>query len=521
MKLTVEQVLAQGNHLFERKYPILTLWQNIAENFYPERADFTTTRNVGAELADTLVDSYPILARRDMANALSSMLRDGRWFEGGIDQEPDYEGKAWLKWATGRMYQFMGDRRSNFDKATKQGDHDYAAFGQTVLSFQPNKLRNGILAKNWHLRDCAWFEDEADQVAGMHRKWMPTRNDLVSAFKKENLHPSILSEYEKKPFEEVEVRHVCVPAELYGDDQISERFSYVSLYIDVKNKHLIEVSGMTYFMYVVPRFQTISGSQYAYSPCTVVALPDARLLQAMTHTILEAGERYTRPPLIATQKVIRSDVDLSADGITWVDDEYDERLGAALRPIAQNSGGFPIGLELRDQIKSTITSAFYLNKLSPPDMGREVTAYEFSERMKSFRRESLPIIAPTEKEYNGAIVETVFELMMRMGLLGSPYDIPDSIKGAKVTFKFKSPLSESEEEEKRNKFLLVREMVGSAMEIDPTVRHDVSFSNALRDAIDGIGAPTAWVVPPEVAEENKMVQAMQQAAQVASEQGGQ
>jgi hypothetical protein len=521
MKLTVEQVLAQGNHLFERKYPILSLWQTIAENFYPERADFTITRNVGSELADNLVDSYPIMARRDMANALSAMLRDGRWFEGDVDQEPDYEGKAWLQWATGRMYKFIGDRSSNFDKATKQADHDYVAFGQAVLSFQPNKLRNGVLAKNWHLRDCAWFDDESEQVAGLHRKWMPTRSDLVNTFGRDKLHATVTAEYEKHPFSEVEVRHVCIPSELYGDDEITERFPHVSLYIDVKNKHIIEVTGMTYMMYAVPRFQTLSGSQYAYSPATVVALPDARLLQAMTHTLYEAGERYVRPPLIATQKVIRSDVDLSSNGITWVDNEYDEKMGAALRPLQQNTGGFPIGMELRDQIKSTINSAFYLNKLSPPDLGREMTAYEFSERMKAFRRESLPIIAPTEKEYNGAIVEIYFNIMMGMGLLGSPYDIPESVRGKKITFKFKSPLSESEEEEKRNKFIMVREMVGSAMEIDPTVRHDISFSNALRDAVDGIGAPARWIVPPETAEENKMMQAMQQAAQVAADQGAQ
>lgn len=520
MKLTVEQLLAQGNHLFERKYPILTLWQTLAENFYPERADFTNTRNVGTELADTLVDSYPILARRDMGNSLSSMLRDGRWFEGGIDTEPDYDGKAWLQWATGRMYSFMDDRRANFTRATKNGDHDYVTFGQAVISVQPNKLYNGLLYKNWHLRDCAWFENEADQVAGLHRKWNPTRHDLVVAFGIDKLHPAVVAEHNTKPFDEVEVRHICIPSDLYGDEQLMERFSHVSLFIDVKHKHVIEEKGMSYFMYVVPRFQTISGSQYAYSPATVVALPDARLLQAMTHTLYEAGERYARPPILATSQVVRSDVDLSADGITWIDKEYDERLGAALRPIAQNTGGFPIGLELRDQIKSTLTSAFYLNKLSPPDLGREMTAYEFSERMKAFRRDSLPIIAPTEHEYNGALTETTFELMMKMGLLGSPYDIPDSIKGSKVTFKFKSPLSASEEEEKRNKFQMVREMVGQAMEIDQTVMHDVSFSNALRDAIDGIGAPANWVVPPETADENKMNQAISQAAAVAAEQGG-
>jgi hypothetical protein len=45
--------------------------------------------------------------------------------------------------------------------------------------------------------------------------------------------------------------------------------------------------------YRIPRWQTVSGSQYSYSPATVAALPDARLIQAMTFTLLEAGEKAT------------------------------------------------------------------------------------------------------------------------------------------------------------------------------------------------------------------------------------
>ncbi|MDX1300332.1 MAG: portal protein, partial [Pseudomonas sp.] len=164
----------------------------------------------------------------------------------------------------------------------------------------------------------------------------------------------------------------------------------------------------------------------------------------------------------------------------------------------------------------TLASAFYLNKLSPPDLGREMTAYEFSERMKNYRRENLPLFSPMESEYNGQLCEISFQLLMDAGLLGSPYDIPESVRGANVQFKFKSPLTASEEEQKRNTFMQVREMLGMAAELDQTTLSDVSLSNALRDAIEGIGAPTRWVVPPEVAEQRKQVQAMQQAAAQAS-----
>ncbi|MTV47254.1 portal protein, partial [Streptococcus pneumoniae] len=81
------------------------------------------------------------------------------------------------------------------------------------------------------------------------------------------------------------------------------------------------------------------GSQYAHSPAVVAALPDARLLQQITAVILEAGEKAITPPMVGVQEAIRGDVAVYAGGITWVDAEYDERLGEVLRPMTSDKSG--------------------------------------------------------------------------------------------------------------------------------------------------------------------------------------
>jgi len=514
-KLSEQELIKQSDHLFTKHYPMLTLYQTLADHFYPERADFTVTRNVGNELADLLVSSYPILVRRDLANSLSAMLRDGDWFKMGVQGEANHEGDAWLQWASGRLKNLFDDRSANFVRATKEGDHDYITFGQTVISCELNKHANGLLFRSWHLRDCAWFEDETGSVAGLSRKWKPTYTQMVDYFGKDKVHPTVLEKLRDEPFAEADVRHTVIPAAMYRDETIKN--PYVSIYVDVANKHVIEVVGINHKYYIVPRFQTVSGSPYAYSPATIIALPDARSLQAMTHTLLEAGERYARPPMIATQKVIRSDVDLSPDGVTWVDDEYDEKMGEALRPIAQDRGGFPIGLEMRKDIMEVLNSAFYLNKITLPDTGREMTAYEVSERMKQFRRENLPLFAPIEAEYNGQLCEIAFEIAMQAGLLGSPQDIPQSLRDRDVVFKFKSPLSASEEEVKTNQFAKVSQMLAEAEQLDPSSSDNVDFDVALRDAITGTGAPSTWLRPVEQVIESRQAQLAQQALAAAQE----
>ena len=495
-KQSTEELIQLAGKLFEKQWPVMSLWQTLAEHFYPERADFTITRNVGQELADSLVDSYPVLVRRDLANSFSAMLRDGDWFQVDVEGDADHNGKIWLDYSTDRLKKLMYSRKANFVRATKEGDHDYATFGQCVLSVELNKQADGLLYRAWHLRDCAWFDDETGQVGGLVRKWEATYNDLVQYFGEKN-HPNILKERLKTPFKETSVRHLVLPSSMYGDDEITERFPWVSVWIDIANNHEIEVVPMNHRMYVVPRFQTISGSPYAYSPATVVGLPDARALQAMTHTLLEAGERYARPPIIATSKVIRGDVDLSPDGITWVDEEYDEKMGASLRTLQQDHGGFPIGMEMRAGIVEVLSSAFYLNKITLPSTTHEMTAYEVSERMKQYRRENLPLFAPIESEYNGQLCETSFDVAMSAGLLGSPYDIPESLQDKDVQFQFVSPLSASQEEEKATRFSQVAALLSQAAEYDPQVLQNVDFDAALRDAILGTGAPAKWLTSIE------------------------
>jgi len=519
-KLNTNDLKELGQHLFDQARPMLNLYQTLADHFYPERADFLMTRNVGAELADALVDSYPILVRRDLGNSFSAMLRDGEWFRVGVNGEPDHQGHMWLDWASNRLLKIMNHRSAGFVRATKQGDHDYATFGQTVISVNPNRERNGMLYQSWHLKDCAWFEDETGQIVGVVRKWNPTRRQLIDTFGEKKLHPDVLKDALKKPFERVSVYHFSIPSSIYGDDQIEGKFPMVSIFLDINHDHLIEVEGLNHKQYVVPRFQTIAGSPYAYSPATVAGLPDARTLQAMTHTLLEAGERYARPPMIATSKVIRSDVNLAPDGITWIDDEYDERMGAGLRPITQDRGGFPIGLEMREGVVEVLSSAFYLNKLSLPDITREMTAYEVSERMKQFRRENLPLFAPLEAEYNGQLCELSFEIAMAHGFLGSLQEIPESLAEQNVEFKFESPLSRSEEEERATRFTQVGQALAVAKEYDPNIAMNVDFDTAVRDAIIGIGAPAHWLHPVEQVVQGRKMAMVQQMAASAAQMGG-
>jgi hypothetical protein len=492
----IKQIKEQGSALFSKRMQLLSLWQAISENFYPERADFTVVRNLGREFANNLMTSYPVMARRDLGNALGSMLRptskEWKHIRTRNYEDVDRDGRAWLEKATKVMTRAMYDKNTQFTRATKEGDHDFAAFGQCCIQLTLNRQANGLLYRCWHLRDVAWRENDEGVIDTIYRKWKPAAIDLVQLFPK-TVHAKVKEAVEKTPHKEIDVWHIILAAENYqsvGGKEIKTPF--VSIYYDVENDTVMEEVGVKDKQYTIPRWSTVSGSQYAYSPATVCGLPDARLIQSMTRTLMEAGEKAVTPPMLATQEAIRSDISLYAGGITWVDADYDERLGEVLRPISQRTDGIPLGMEMMRDTRVMISEAFFLNKLALPSPGSDMTAYEVGQRVQEYIRQAMPLFEPMEAEYNAPLCEMTFDILMRSGAFGSPFELPDSIRGQEIEFFFESPLHDAVEREKGQRFLEAQSMLAQAVNLDPSSAFLVDAKTALRDVLNGIGVPTAW-----------------------------
>ena len=526
-----KSLVASGDRLFEQKRPLDSRNQDIADHFYPERADFTVTRGVGDDFADHLTTGYPSLVRRDLANSLGSMLRPAgqQWFHLKLDREDkaDHEAKQWLEWAQGVQTRAMYDRMTMFNRATKEGDHDFATFGGCVISTEVNRRDQALLYRCWSLRDVAWAEDSYSQISEIHRNWKPTLRELVAHFPK-TVHPKVRGRAEKDPHATINVRHIVLRSDDYGD---KFKQPWTSVFIDCENRHILEERGSRTRIYTIPRWQTIAGSQYSFSPATMIALPDARLLQAMMFTLLTAGEKAVDPPMVGVAEAMRSDLDIRAGGFTAVDAEYDERLGEVLRPLATDSRGLPFGLELADRTSGLLREAFFLNTLSmPPQGGPEMTAFEVGQRVQEYIRNALPLFEPMEADYNGALCDITFETLLGEGAFGSPDTIPESLSEADVQFRFESPLAEMVEKQKGQKYLEAKALIAEAASIDPSATMIMDFRATLRDVLEGVQTPAKWLrseaeVEAEMARQKQaadqqdMLASMEQGADIAQKLG--
>jgi hypothetical protein len=305
-----------------------------------------------------------------------------------------------------------------------------------------------------------------------------------------------------------------MPTEQYQDLPGAKpmRTPFVSLYIDIDHHHELECTGSWTKIYTIPRWQTVSGSQYAYSPAATAALPDARLLQAVSLTLLEAGEKATNPPMIAVQEAIRGDVSVYAGGITWVSQEYDERLGEVLRALNQDKTGLAFGLDTQQDLRGQLADAWFLSKLNlPPTGGPDMTAYEVGQRVQEYIRNTLPLFEPMENDYNGSLCEDTFELILR----NSPevaQSVPESIRGADIMFSFESPLHDAVEKVKIGAFMEAQQILATAIQLDPAAANIVDGPKATRDVL-GVTIPAAWMRSQEDADKITAAQAEAAAAQ--------
>jgi hypothetical protein len=522
-------------NLFGKRTGLISMLQDVAENFYPERADFTAQRAIGEEFGAGLMSSYPLLVRRDLGNAFETMLRPmgQTWFHMGVEDEDsraDNESRRWMEDKRDIMRRAMFDRVTQFGRATKEGDHDFATFGQAVLQVEKvtdnQRVGPHLLYRCWHLRDVAWMENRYGQLCPIFRKWKPGARDLTIQFPqrseawRKGVHAQVVKDAAKDPFGSVDVRHMVVEADMYDGDFMGKKAGvpYVSIFYDVKHDHVMEAVGKWSKEYVIPRWQTVSGSQYAHSPAVVAGLPEARLLQAMTRTLLEAGEKAVNPPMIGVQDAIRSDIQIFAGGFTAVDAEYDERLGEVLRPLVQDKSGIPLGIDMQRDARTILAECFFLSKLNLPQTGKEMTAYEVGQRVQEYIRNAMPLFGPMEVEYNGALCEETFEQMfggmLRMEARGirTPLDIPRRLRGANIQFRFESPLHDAIEKQKLGKFMEGKAVLAEAIALDPSLAALPDTKVCVRDVLTAIW-PATWIRSETEVQEIEAAAAQQEQAQ--------
>jgi hypothetical protein len=519
-KARASELTSIGDRLFAKKRQLDSLCQEIAWQFCPDLADFTTTLILGEDWSSDRMDGYPELVSRELSSQIGAMLRpqDKQWFRATTmddDLDADEENARALQYISAVVKRGLYDPRSKFIRATKETDRFYVNFGQGVMSIEEAPVtRDHLFFRNHHLKNCAWLENNIGDVDHMHRRDKMTARAMVRNFPSSKLSSAVKEAAEKEPYREFDIRVITLPSDEYdmvksysgeGSDGKPKKHKFVTVYVDVENNCILKESGAPNFIYVVPRWHRFAESQYAFSPSTMTSLADARMSQMLSQIILEAGEKAVDPPLIGKQDVVIGEPNIQSGAISWVDMEHDSKLTDALDVININAD-LRVGFEMRKDIRDLLSKSFFIDKLTLPDQGGEMTAFEVSRRLEEHIRNLLPLFEPMQVEYNSRTLDLAFETMRNM----RKFDwsrIPPALSESDFTWSFESPIQRATD------LIMVEQFKGSleVMMLGAQAgagSKPIHIDQAMRDAIRGVGGPATWRKTKE--EQQEEAEAMQQ-----------
>jgi hypothetical protein len=188
-----KELIDLGNRLFTKRDPMLTLWQEISEHFFVERADFTDSYVAGEDFRPSprklLSQPAPSRARQQHqrhASPAGSPVVQADDPRRGPGRGADQRGLPRVHHREDAAND-VRHRHTKLVRATKEVDHDFVTFGQGVMSVEENDQRDGLFFRSYHLRDCAWVENSKGEVDHLHRRDKMTARQMARYFGESNL----------------------------------------------------------------------------------------------------------------------------------------------------------------------------------------------------------------------------------------------------------------------------------------------------------------------------------------------
>lgn len=446
-----------------------TNWQEIAEVISPRKADFLGRQTPGRKKNLKVYDATGIHANEMLAAGLHGMATNpaSTWFslrmvapkiqtpEGQtVDLQEDQATKQYLADVEEIMWSRIYQPGTNFTTAIHEFYLDLGAFGTAVM-FVGDRMDGGLLFETLALSQCVIAENVDGKVDTLFRAMHLTVRTYLSMAREQGWKVSddIKKKAEDKKFdEEVCIVHAVFPREDYPKDlRATQNMAYASVYFEMEACHHLHAGGFPEFPFLVARFSKYAGEIYGFGP-GMVALPDVKMLQAMTVTKIQLMQKAANPPMWLRDDGVVGQTRTIPGGINyWRGNPSD---GVMLQPVSLQ--GLQFLAEDIAQIREQILRMFYADIMRMSDRA-DMTATEVVQRTAEQMRLFGPLIGRLEGEFLGPLISIIFNKLHRLGLLPKA---PEHIQDQDFTVEYVSPVATAQKQQKANGIVQVIQLIG-------------------------------------------------------------
>lgn len=480
-----------------------TYWEEIAKFVLPRKDEVYGMVVAGEKKGQNLYDSTSIHANELLASALHGMLTSPTsvWFglstgEKKLDSNPEI--RQYLQNSTHKIINTLNS--SNFQTEIHETFLDLPSVGTTTLRMEEDD--DTVVRFHSSSIYCVWIEENSKgEVDTFYREYNYTLRQIVQEFGEDKLTDELKFEHSKDPSRTYCIIHAVEPMK-------DNKGQYNSWHV-LKEKPVILRSGkFNESPYAVPRWTKITGEKYGRSPA-MKSLPDIKMLNQMMKTMIRAAQKAADPPLMIPDNGFILPVRTQAGG----SNVYRAGSKDRIEPLIHNAR-IDINTEMIQQARQRIQSAFFIDQLQL-QQGPQMTATEVMQRTEENLRMMGPILGRLNNELLKPIIDRVFGIMFRKGLLD---EAPEALKGKELKVKYVSQIAKAQRTGEADTFMRVLQSMGPVIEMSPQVMDNVDGDAVLRYHAEIFGLPEEMLRKPREVEQARGARAQQEQAAMQAQQ---
>lgn len=479
--------MKQGNQLIKRFEFVRNRrdnwdshYQELADYMLPRKADIVKKRSRGDKRMELIYDGTALQSIDLMASFLHGMLTSGAspWFHLDIkdtELNSSEEVREWLQDTSTRMMRAIN--QSNFETEVHEAYVDLTVFGTSCMFTEMTE--EGLRFSTRHISEFYVQEDHFGMVNTVYRKYKLTASQAVERFGQGSVGEYISKIFKKSPDEEVEILHIVMPNQDRDASKVDNKnMPFASVYVCVQSGMIMSEGGFQEMPYVVPRFLKSTGEVMGRSPA-MTALPDVKMLNLMSKTIIQAAQKLIDPPLLVPDDGFLLPIRTQPGGLNFF------RAGSrdTITPL-QTGANIPIGLNMEEQRRAAIRQAFYVDQILASG-GPNMTATEVIQRQEERMRVIGPVLGRLMNEMLRPLIDRIFAVMLRNDLLAPP---PEVLQGRDIDIEYVSPLARAQKASSLNNTMKALEILLPLAQSLPVGDH-IDPDGLVRHITDALGVP--------------------------------
>jgi hypothetical protein len=526
----VKKLLDNLDQLKPRRSNYDSVNQDISDYVLPNRGNFIKS-TIGGERRDKRIfDNTAVVANETLASILHSGLTDvsSKWFnlrtrDDNLRDEEDM--KRWLEEVNSRMESVFTRSASGFAQQNHEFFLDLCAYGTAVM-WVTQEPGQGITFQARHPGEIYIEEDNNGFVDTVYREFKLTARQAAQKWGAKGVGTQVQQALENDPHKEMEFVHIVLPLLDYqmmmGEEvePILKQFPYISIYIAMEDKHILDVGGFFEMPYLVARWEKLVGEVYGRSP-SWNALSDTLMINIMSETVIKAAQKNVDPPLLMTDDGVMMPLQTFPGGVNIgaISDD-----GKPLMQPLPSGARLDIGLDMMEQRRDAIRQAYFIDQFQDRQGVQPLTATESTHRQENKLRLIGPQIRRIEDEYLSKLIDRVFAILKRDGKLPPvPASIQQSgVEALDLDIEYVSPLAFTQRSNKLQSYNRWFASIGTFIELDPGLVRNLDLDHIARDTAEMAGIPIDQIKPSDqvAAEDAAAQQQIQQQQQFAELQAG-